>query len=246
MPRPVWGDGASRAGRYIFPAVQRGPVLNAVVFDLDDTLAVTDGDRSALLTAAADRAGVSLSFDREAYLEAHREHSGTESRRPVFEALAGPDAPALTRAYRETIGDALVPVEGAEGILDALRERYRLGLLTDGPGRTQRDKLERLGWSDAFDAVVVTGPIGAPKPDPRAFEAIAEELGVAPGEAVYVGDAPDRDIAGAAAAGFRTVQVRFPDGPEAHPDADATIRRSALATLPAVLEERFGDPTGDA
>ena len=217
----------------------------AVVFDLDDTLAVTDGDRSTLLAAAADRAGVSLSFDREAYLDAHREHSGTESRRPVFEALVGSDAPALTRAYRETIGEALTPVEGAEAVLETLRGRYRLGLLTDGPGRTQRDKLERLGWTDAFDAVVVTGPIGAPKPDRRAFETIADELGVAPGEAVYVGDDPERDIAGAAAAGFRTLQVQYPDGPTPHPDVGATMRRSAFATLPAVLGDRLGDPADD-
>ena len=140
----------------------------AVVFDLDDTLAVTDGDRAALLAAAADRAGVSLSFDREAYLDAHREHSGAESRRPVFDALVDSDAPALTRAYRETIGEALTPIEGAASVLETLRGRYRLGLLTDGPGRTQRDKLRRLDWADAFDAVVVTGPIGAPKPDRRA------------------------------------------------------------------------------
>jgi putative hydrolase of the HAD superfamily len=221
-------------------------VPTAVVFDLDDTLAVTDGDRAALLAAAADRAGVSLSFDREAYLDAHREHSGAESRRPVFDALVDSDAPALTRAYRETIGEALTPIEGAASVLGTLRGRYRLGLLTDGPGRTQRDKLRRLDWADAFDAVVVTGPIGAPKPDRRAFEAIADELGVDPGDAVYVGDDPERDVAGAAAAGFRTVQVRYPDGPATHPDADATIRRSAFATLPAVLEDRFGDVANDA
>ena len=218
----------------------------AVVFDLDDTLAVTDGDRSALLAAAADRAGVSLSFDREAYLDAHREHSGAESRLPVFGALVGSDAPALTRAYRETIGEALTPTEGAATVLETLRRRYRLGLLTDGPGRTQRDKLRRLGWTDAFDAVVVTGPIGAPKPDRRGFEAIADELGVDPGDAVYVGDDPERDVAGAVDAGFRTVQLRYPGGPEQHPDADATLRRSALAALPDVIEDRFGDVADDA
>jgi putative hydrolase of the HAD superfamily len=221
-------------------------VASAVVFDLDDTLVVTDRDRSTLLSAAADRADVRLTFDREAYLEAHREHSGAESRRPVFEALVGSDAPELTRAYRDVVGEALVPIDGAEAVLGTLRERHRLGLLTDGPGETQRDKLRRLGWCAAFDAVVVTGPIGAPKPDPRAFEAITEELGATPGATVYVGDDPDRDIAGALDAGLLAVQVLSPDGPDPHPDADATVRREDFAALPDVLDGLFGDALDDA
>lgn len=211
-------------------------MLTAVVFDLDDTLAVTEADRTTLLETAADRAAVPLTFDREAYLEAHSEHSGTESRLPVFESLVGADAPELTRAYRETIGDALVPIEGVEAVLSTLRTRYRIGLLTDGPGETQRDKLRRLGWSDAFDAVVVTGPIRAPKPDRRAFETITRELGVLPEETVYVGDHPVRDIEGAVAAGLYAVQVCYDDGPEPHPDADATIRHGEFGSLPLLLE----------
>jgi putative hydrolase of the HAD superfamily len=221
-------------------------VSPAVVFDLDDTLVLTDRDRSTLLSAAADRAGVSLTFDRDAYLEAHREHSGTETRQPVFEALAGSNAPELTRAYREVVGDALVPVEGAAAVVKTLRQRHPVGLLTDGPGETQHDKLRRLGWQDAFDAVVVTGPIEAPKPDQRAFEAITERLGADPGETVHVGDDPKRDVGGAIEAGLLAVQVLHPDGPEVHPDADAAIRRADLDALPALVEDLLGDSLEDA
>ncbi|WP_256028570.1 HAD family hydrolase [Natronomonas aquatica] len=217
----------------------------AVVFDLDDTLAVTDRDRKTLLSAAADRASVTLSFDRAAYRKAHREHSGTRTREPVFEALVGEDAPEMTRAYREAVGEALRPVAGAESLLWTLRRRYRIGLLTDGPGETQRDKLRRLGWLDAFDATVVTGPIGAPKPDRRAFEAIADALGVSPERAVYVGNDPERDIAGAAAAGFRPVQVCYDGGPDAHPEAVARVDRDDLASLVGLIEELFDDGPED-
>jgi len=37
-------------------------------------------------------------------------------------------------------------------MLADLRGEYRVGLLTNGPVRAQRDKLETLGWEDAFDA----------------------------------------------------------------------------------------------
>jgi len=224
----------------------RSVVLRAVAFDLDDTLAVTARDRETLLAEAADRADVALDFGREDYLAAHRKHSGTESRRPVFEALAGEQAPALTHAYRAAVGEAMSSVDGAAETVERLRERYRVGLLTDGPDRTQRDKLRRLGWRDYFDTVVVTGAVGAPKPDRAAFESLCDALDVAPEEAAYVGDDPDRDVAGAAAAGLLAVQVTYDGGPAVHTDADASLSRKELSTLPTVLAELVGDGTDDA
>lgn len=213
-------------------------MLSAVGFDLDDTLAVTSRDREALLDAATARADVDAAIERGDYLDAHREHSGSESRRPVFDALVEDDeaAEAVTRAYRETIGEAMTPVDGAGAVLDRLTARYRVGLLTDGPDRTQRDKLRRLGWTDAFDAVVVTGAIAAPKPEPGSFLALADALGVRPSTVAYVGDHPVRDVAGAATAGMTSVQVVYEGGPEPHPLAATTVRRSELDSLPGVLE----------
>lgn len=221
-------------------------MLRAVAFDLDDTLAVTTRDRETLLRRAAARADVPLTFDREEYLRAHREHSGTESRRPVFEALLEEGADAITETYREAIGEALTPVPEAAELVSRLRKRYRVGLLTDGPTVTQRDKLARLGWSDAFDAVVVTGAVGAPKPDPEAFATLCEALETTPAETAYVGDDPKRDIAGAAEAGLLPIQVRYEGGPDIHPAAAGTVRRERLGALPAVLDEVVGDGADDA
>lgn len=221
-------------------------MIRAVAFDLDDTLAVTTRSREAILERAASQAGVSLTFDREDYIEAHRRHSGTESRRPVFEALVEEDAAALTKAYRETVGDALEPAWGAIEAVAKLRDRYPVGLLTDGPETTQRDKLHRLGWTDAFDEVVVTGAIDAPKPDPTGFEVLCDRLEAPPGQTVYVGDNPDRDITGANAAGLVPIQVMYGGGPTAHPDAAAEIPRTELSALPGVLEELVGDGADDS
>ena len=210
-------------------------MFRAVGFDLDDTLAVTRRDRETLLAEATARAGVEA-VDREAYLEAHRRHSGSKSRRPVFEALVDDGAGALTRTYREAVAEAMEPVVGAGELLSALAGRYRLGLLTDGPERTQRDKLRRLGWTDAFDAVVVTGGIDAPKPEAGGFVGLADALDVPPADVVYVGDDPDRDIDGAATAGMTPLQVVYDGGPDPHPLAAATVRRSDLGALPGLLE----------
>ncbi len=216
---------------------------NAVAFDLDDTLAVTGQPRDALLEQAAERADVPLTFDRDDYLDAHREHSGTASRRPVFEALVPEDAGAITKAYREAIGDAMEPAAGAAEMLDSLQHRYQLGLLTDGPEDTQRDKLDRLGWTETFDAVVITGPLDAPKPDPSAFMTLCKALGTEPSDTVYIGDDPHRDIEGARTAGLAAIQVVYGDGPSPHPAATAAVPRTELATLPRVLEDLISNGT---
>jgi putative hydrolase of the HAD superfamily len=214
------------------------PSFDAVVFDLDYTLAVTDRDRQALLDDATERADTHA-IERADYLDAHGEVAATETRAPIFERLLTDDTDpeAVATAYRLAIEDALEPVAGVPDLLAALRESYRVGLLTDGPLVAQRGKLGTLGWADLFDAVVITGSLPTGKPDERAFAAICEELSVDPAATVYVGDRPEVDVQGAADAGLATVQVLYPDGPEPHPAADAAVDREALvARLPAILD----------
>jgi putative hydrolase of the HAD superfamily len=201
----------------------------AVVFDLDHTLAVTRRDRQTLLDVATDAAGVRR-IDRTEYLEAHGRNLATQTREPLFAAiLEAGDPAAVARTYREAIETDLEPLPGVESLLSDLGDRYRLGLLTDGPARAQYGKLDKLGWRDRFDAVVVTGELPAGKPDPRTFERVLAELEVAPQEVLFVGDNPEADIEGAAAAGIYAVQV-LEDGATPSPAADATVRADSLAT----------------
>ena len=214
----------------------------AVAFDLDYTLAVPERKRAEILVSAAEEAGAPP-LEREAYLDAHRRNLTRETRTPIFaDLLADTDADAdpadVARVYREQIADALRPIDGAEALLATLRNRYRVGLLTNGPIRAQRDKIETLGWEDRFDVALVTGELPAGKPDPRAFEALAAALDASPEEIIYVGDERDADVVGATEAGFVAVQVLFDDGPEPDPLADAHIPRTALVErLPRLIAE---------
>lgn len=217
-------------------------MVDAVVFDLDYTLAVPDRDRATLLAAASDAAGAPP-LSRDAYVEAHRENDHGATREPIFERLLDdanhPADPAdVAAAYREAVAEAMTPVAGAETLVTDLRTSYAVGLLTDGPARAGRSKLRALGWRDLFDAAVVTGEVGADKPDPWGFAAVCECLGVAPGDAVYVGDSPDLDVAGATAAGMPVVQVLYEGGPDPDPRTTATVRRDVLS---AALPDVFAD-----
>ncbi|WP_248895555.1 HAD family hydrolase [Haloplanus halobius] len=213
----------------------------AVAFDLDDTLAVTRRDRETLLTESM-RAVGAPPRSRDAYLDAHAEHLTARSREPVFERLlddvdTDADPTDLAAAYRSRINTALEPVPGVEEMLSTLRERYRLGLLTNGPVIAQRSKLRALGWADAFDVALVTGDLDAGKPDASAFTALVDALGTDPAETVFVGDDVTADIQGAADAGLVAVQVGYPDGPSPSSVATVHVDRADLAErLPAIID----------
>ncbi|GAA0227866.1 HAD family hydrolase [Haladaptatus pallidirubidus] len=213
--------------------------VTAVGFDLDDTLAVTDQSRATLLSDAAEAVSAPA-LSRDDYLNAHSQHLATETREPIFEDLLPEgseiSSETLTEAYRNAILDALTPLTGVPGLLDTLREQYRVGLLTNGPVVAQRGKITQLGWEPYFDTTIVTGELDAGKPDSRAFGALCTELETPPEEAVYVGDDPEMDVLGANDAGMMTIQVLYPDGPEPEPAADAYIDRDELVLrLPDLL-----------
>ncbi|MFW6448590.1 MAG: HAD family hydrolase [Halobacteriota archaeon] len=206
-------------------------VATAVTFDLDDTLAVVTDDRETILERAATDVGAS-GLTREAYLEAHRRHHDNRSRTAIFADLlegagqASVDPEALASAYRRGIGEALEPVDGIDDLLTDLAAERPVGLVTNGPSLAQRDKLDRLGWTERFDAVVISGEVGRAKPDPEPFNEACRRLGVTPAETVHVGDSVTADVVGARAAGLSAVLVV--DDADEPPFEVPTVRRSRL------------------
>lgn len=108
---------------------------------------------------------------------------------------------------------------GVREALRRLKERYTLGVITNGPAHVQRPKLQGLRYLDHFDEplVFVSGEFGVRKPDPSIFHAAAKAAGFAPRECVMVGDAREFDMP-AKAIGFRTVLF---DGKSLAPDCAA-------------------------
>lgn len=220
-------------------------MIRSVGFDLDNTLAVPERSRAALLVDALRAGGapeLAGTVDRQSYLDAHARHRTADSREPVFADLLDPhdletDPADLARAYRDAVTGALVPVTGASDLITSLRDEYTVGVLTNGPIRAQSAKFDHLDWWDDFDTIHISGELPAGKPDERAFEALLDGLGTAPDETVFVGDHPVEDVHGASAVGIHTVQVLGEDD-DPSPEADATVDRDDLATeLPAVFRE---------
>lgn len=95
--------------------------------------------------------------------------------------------------------------------LDTLRSAgKKLGVITNGPIEWQSRKLRTLGLEPYFDVILISDAVGVAKPDPRIFQIALDRLGVTANEAMYVGDHPDFDIAGARGAGLSAAWKRVP------------------------------------
>ena len=94
---------------------------------------------------------------------------------------------------------------GTAESLDRLRAAgLRLGVVSNSDGRVE-EALAAAGIRDQFDVILDSARVGVEKPDPAIFRAALAALGVAPEEALYVGDLYDVDVVGARAAGIEGV-----------------------------------------
>jgi putative hydrolase of the HAD superfamily len=102
----------------------------------------------------------------------------------------------------------IAPYDGVREGLDELTALVPVGIVTDGDPRIQRAKLNALDLR--VKLFVCSDEIGREfrKPHVFPFKRAAVVLRVRTSDCVFVGDDPARDIAGAAAAGMRTVRVR--------------------------------------
>jgi HAD superfamily hydrolase (TIGR01509 family) len=189
--------------------------VDAVLFDLDDTLCEYERSGVELLAAAHDRVGVEDVFGVEEYYARYEDYAddsdGIEDlRESCFADLAekrGYDPEVgrqLARAYADERDHTRVEfVDGARQAFERIADEYRVGMVTNGGPEMQEAKLRGLGLRDAFETVVFGGYEAPAKPAPDPFHRALSAMNVAPGRAIHVGNSPSSDVDGAKAAGLR-------------------------------------------
>jgi putative hydrolase of the HAD superfamily len=102
-------------------------------------------------------------------------------------------------------------------VLEVLRGRYPLAVVTDAQSANARGELHKVGLLGCFDPVIVSGDHGYRKPDRRLFQFALDGMNVAAGDTLYVGNDMYRDIFGAREAGMKTVMFDSDQGSKTHP-----------------------------
>lgn len=123
------------------------------------------------------------------------------------------DMDELLRVYNWQPVPGVRPYPDAIPTLQTLcQQGYKLGLITNAmqPMWMRDVELETYGLLPYLDARVTSGDTGYMKPHPVIYERVLAMLAVTPAQAVFVGDRPENDIAGANTAGLTSILISPP------------------------------------
>ncbi len=122
--------------------------------------------------------------------------------------------------YKELLLERTIPYPGIEQILKTLSGKVKLGILTNAYDPVlQMERIRATGLADYFNKIQISGEQKYSKPDPRAFNLIADNLGVDSGKCIFIGDSKKYDIEGARAAGMQAIHMKPTSEKDQHSSA---------------------------
>jgi putative hydrolase of the HAD superfamily len=190
-------------------------LIRAILFDLDGTLFDRDTTVRCFVERQYDTFLPALGhIARTIYVNRFMELDarGYVPKDLVYQTLVaeysivGVSAETLCSDFFQRYQEECIAFPSLHTMLQHFHSRgVKLGIITNGREAIQRPKVRALGIEAYFDAILVSESEGIKKPDARIFHRALECLGVPPVQALYVGDHPENDIAGARAAGLKAV-----------------------------------------
>ncbi|MDQ4048309.1 MAG: HAD-IA family hydrolase [Actinomycetota bacterium] len=222
-------------------------LTRAVLLDMFDTLVELEPPAPRLRARLLELTGVDVGEEAAArgfaaeirhYLASHmqgRDEATLEALRDrcaavLHEALGfwGLDRAAVRQAMLDSLEFRVFP--DAPGALRALRGHGMRLVVVSNWDWSLPQWLERARLAELVDGVVASAVVGVQKPSPRIFRVALDEAGVAPEEALHVGDSMESDVEGARAAGVRAVLIARAGGA---PKGVEAIR--SLEELPSLI-----------
>lgn len=232
--------------------------VKAVLFDVYGTLATWYPDRYVLHSRAASKFDIAVTKEGidAGYLEAEAFMTRQNIEAPVrlmtqverdqffarFEQIVlkgcgiDVDLDLADKIWQEIAKQEyeLVLYDDVLPNLDALRaDGYVVGVVSNVPS-SGKDLADQLGLTGHIDFAVTSSEVGHEKPHPSMFqEALSRAGGVAPIDAVMIGDQIDSDINGALGSGIHPVLL---DRNSQHDDFTSHPRISSLEELKSLLK----------
>jgi beta-phosphoglucomutase-like phosphatase (HAD superfamily) len=193
----------------------------AAVFDLDDTLILSEHRNRAVWEAFLTGRGLTVD---DAFA---RRLTGRRGKDVLAELFPGQAPEALIAEILDVAATAdLPPISAAPGAGAYVRSlagaKVPLGLVTSAHQPYVDQALDDLGVDGAFDVLVTSADVTRGKPDPEGYLRACQALGVAPADAVGFEDS-EAGVAAVRAAGMRCVAVSTTLAPEALVAADLVV-----------------------
>lgn len=121
---------------------------------------------------------------------------------------------AIGRRYMSFYSRHWKWIEGAEQAFELIRDKYEVGIITNGFSETQDKKFKKFDLYDRARVTVISEDVGYMKPHPNVFIHAAQKAGYDSEDILYVGDSYSSDIKGGSNAGWKTAwYLRHNDQP---------------------------------
>ncbi len=124
-------------------------------------------------------------------------------------------------------------VKGAYELLEALRNQYKIGIITNNLVSEQEMKLRKGGIEHLVDVMLTSEEAGVAKPHPDIFNAMLKKLDVTADEVVMIGDYWNSDITGAHHLGIRCIWINVYD--EICPNPEMAIEVKSIEDTEQML-----------
>lgn len=112
------------------------------------------------------------------------------------------------RDLESSIKDSLSINVGLVDFAKSLRERYKLGMLSNVSGRDRLDNIfVNNELEEIFDVVVASGDVGVVKPESAIYQLTSDKMGLRPDECVFIDDV-QAFCDGAEATGMRAIHFK--------------------------------------
>lgn len=146
-------------------------------------------------------------------------------------------AEQAAQTYHTCLAEDFHFMEGAPELLEELKGKYRMFLISNGNFPVQQGRLGKSGIGRYFADIFISEVLGAEKPNKRFFDlAFAKIPDFDPAHAVIIGDSLTSDIMGGRNAGVRTIWFN-PGKMPAVPEIPADYEIQKLKDLPELLRK---------
>ncbi len=129
---------------------------------------------------------------------------------PLLEKYGlGRETVSAGKFYCDCLSENGILFQGAMECLEALHEKYRLEMITNGLTEVQYGRFRSSGTESLYDHIIISEEIGVQKPKKEFFEYTLSTIGASPDECLIIGDSLTSDIQGGINSGIDTLYLHL-------------------------------------